>query len=64
MMHENNCKAIQDWTKSNYANAYRDWFNNWLDVEHWFSSFMPEPETMETAVEFRAICKHFHEMGF
>lgn len=42
MMHENNRKAIENWKAKDYANAYRDYQNNWMFLKNWISSFMPE----------------------
>lgn len=64
MLHENNQKAIAQWQAKDYANAYRDYMNNWLDMENWFSSFMPEDATMDEVLGFRTICAKFHELGF
>ena len=65
MMHENNRKAIENWKAEDYANAYRDYQNNWMLVKNWISSFMPEEiADIEEEDEFYKICKNFHELGF
>lgn len=63
-LHENNQKAIAQWTAKDYANAYRDYVNNWLSVENWFSSFMPEPAALDDMLEFRIVCARFQDLGF
>ena len=65
MMHENNRKAIENWKAKDYANAYRDYQNNWMFVKNWISSFMPEEITdIEEEYDFYKICKNFHGLGF
>lgn len=64
MLHENNQKAIAQWTAKDYANAYRDYFNKSSEIEDWFSSFMPEDEEFSTICAFSMLCLKFHNMGF
>lgn len=63
-LHENNQKAIANWTAKDYANACRDFISNWCTLEAWYSSFMPEDENDEEIEKFYNLCKSFHNMGF
>lgn len=64
MLHENNQKAIAQWQAKDYANAYRDYQNNFMLVVNWFSDFMPETQDNDSIYEFYKVCEKFHEMGF
>ena len=64
MMHENNRKTITNWKPENFAEAYRDYMNNWACIAFWMSSYMPEEFKDEEMYDFYEVCKKFHNLGF
>lgn len=63
MLHENNAKALQDFTAQELAKAYRDYLNNAHTLADWVSIYFPDGVSTNDAMQFWKVCQSLHELG-
>lgn len=63
MLHENNAKALQNFTAQELAQAYRDYLNNAHTLADWVSIYFPEDASDYDAMQFLKVCQALHELG-